>query len=207
MTLYPPGYSQLVYRIKQTLKALARRKQNRELPIRKWKITRGDKVQITSGRGKGGIGIVKRVNRKKNRLTIEGQALVKDTRKATETTKGSFIIRESPVHYSRVQLVDPVSGRATKMRWAFLEDGAKVRIAAKSGAIIPKPTILKVRLTSSHHTPSHHHHTIITPPLTLSLSLSTHQQIMGPKTFNALTDTDPSQALKMYAPHTLCTAV
>jgi len=29
----------------------------------------------------------------------------------------------------------------TRIKWGFLEDGTKVRIASKSGAIIPKPGI------------------------------------------------------------------
>jgi hypothetical protein len=29
----------------------------------------------------------------------------------------------------------------TRIKWGFLEDGTKVRIATKSGAIIPKPGI------------------------------------------------------------------
>lgn len=36
-------------------------------------------------------------------------------------------------------LIDPESGKATRVRYGFLEDGTKVRIAKKSGALIPKP--------------------------------------------------------------------
>mmetsp|Transcript_93739 Transcript_93739/g.268260 ORF Transcript_93739/g.268260 Transcript_93739/m.268260 type:complete len:145 (+) Transcript_93739:119-553(+) len=43
------------------------------------------------------------------------------------------------MHYSNVNLVDPVTGEATRVKRAYLEDGTKVRIAKRSGAIIEKP--------------------------------------------------------------------
>jgi len=47
--------------------------------------------------------------------------------------------QESPVHVSNVALIDPESGTPTRIRYGFLEDGSKVRISKKSGALIPKP--------------------------------------------------------------------
>jgi len=140
MTIYPPGFAQLTARIKTGLKE----KTKRRIPlIHKWRIKRGDKVMIISGKGKHGVGNVRRVLKHKNRLVVEGQALIKDTRKATENTKGSFILREQAVHYSNVKLIDPLKGVSTRFRYQHLEDGSKVRIARNSGAIIPDNPILK----------------------------------------------------------------
>ena len=36
-------------------------------------------------------------------------------------------------------MIDPESGKPTRIRYGFLEDGQKVRISKKSGALIPKP--------------------------------------------------------------------
>ena len=47
--------------------------------------------------------------------------------------------KESPVHVSNVSLIDPETVKPTRIRYGFLEDGTKVRIAKKSGAVIPKP--------------------------------------------------------------------
>jgi hypothetical protein len=47
--------------------------------------------------------------------------------------------QEKPIHVSNVSLIDPESGTPTRIKYAFLEDGAKVRISKKSGALIPKP--------------------------------------------------------------------
>lgn len=45
---------------------------------------------------------------------------------------------ERSIHYSNVNLVDPVTGFPTRVNYSFLEDGTKVRISKRSGAIIPK---------------------------------------------------------------------
>jgi hypothetical protein len=36
-------------------------------------------------------------------------------------------------------LIDPETAAPTRIKYGFLEDGSKVRIAKKSGALIPKP--------------------------------------------------------------------
>ncbi len=44
-----------------------------------------------------------------------------------------------PIHVSNVNLQDPETGKGTKVKYGFLEDGLKVRISKKSGSLIPKP--------------------------------------------------------------------
>jgi large subunit ribosomal protein L24 len=46
---------------------------------------------------------------------------------------------ERTLHYSKVNLVDPATGKPTRVYRKILEDGTKVRVAKKSGAIIPYP--------------------------------------------------------------------
>jgi len=47
--------------------------------------------------------------------------------------------KENPVHVSNVSLIDPETGMPTRINYGFLEDGTKVRISKRSGALIPKP--------------------------------------------------------------------
>lgn len=47
--------------------------------------------------------------------------------------------KEYPVHVSNVSLIDPEKNVPTRISYGFLEDGTKVRISKKSGALIPKP--------------------------------------------------------------------
>merc|ERR1712232_551921 len=73
------------------------------------------------------------VNRKADRVTIEGINL------GVKRMKGRSL------HYSNVNLVDPVTGLPTRVSKRYLEDGSKVRVSKRSGAVIPRPDILTVR--------------------------------------------------------------
>lgn len=64
-----------------------------------------------------------------------------------EDAGGIFSV-EAGVHYSNVNLVDPVTGKPTRIGMRFLEDGTKVRVAKRSGAVIPRPDdVLTIRKT------------------------------------------------------------
>ena len=80
------------------------------------------------------------LNRKTNQVTVAGANLkfkLVDDEEGTRRRK--TIRKEFPIHVSNVQLVDPSNNEPTKIRYAYLEDGTKVRVSKKSGAIIPKP--------------------------------------------------------------------
>eukprot|EP00352_Strombidinopsis_acuminata_P004711 CAMPEP_0176355110 /NCGR_PEP_ID=MMETSP0126-20121128/13060_1 /TAXON_ID=141414 ORGANISM="Strombidinopsis acuminatum, Strain SPMC142" /NCGR_SAMPLE_ID=MMETSP0126 /ASSEMBLY_ACC=CAM_ASM_000229 /LENGTH=78 /DNA_ID=CAMNT_0017707619 /DNA_START=285 /DNA_END=521 /DNA_ORIENTATION=+ len=49
------------------------------------------------------------------------------------------IQKEYPIHVSNVGLIDPELNRAVRVKNAYLEDGTKVRVSKKTGAVIPKP--------------------------------------------------------------------
>jgi len=106
--------------------------------IKTWKIFRGDLVQVMKGKDAGKQGYVKKVYRKKNRLFVEGCNLRRRMERSGNQ-QGSVVIKESPIHYSNVKLVDPKTGKPTKAGYKFLENGKKVRYAKVSGEIIPKP--------------------------------------------------------------------
>eukprot|EP00696_Hemimastix_kukwesjijk_P019111 gnl/Hemi2/8288_TR2858_c0_g1_i1.p1 gnl/Hemi2/8288_TR2858_c0_g1~~gnl/Hemi2/8288_TR2858_c0_g1_i1.p1 ORF type:complete len:191 (-),score=20.45 gnl/Hemi2/8288_TR2858_c0_g1_i1:197-769(-) len=111
--------------------------------IAKWKIVRGDKVEVMRGKDKGKQGVVKRVIRNVNCVQVEGLNLHKWTVKSTQDRKGGVFVREAPMNVASVALLDPVSNKPTRVAIRYLEDGSKVRVAKRSGAVIPKPDILK----------------------------------------------------------------
>ncbi|OAY65851.1 uncharacterized protein LOC109720701 [Ananas comosus] len=116
--------------------------------IKHWKILRGDNVMIIRGKDKGETGIIKRVIRSQNRVIVEGKNLVKKHIKQGQGHEGGIFSIEAPLHVSNVQVLDPVTGRPCKIGYKYLEDGAKVRVSRgqeASGAVIPRPEILKER--------------------------------------------------------------
>ena len=55
---------------------------------------------------------------------------------------------QTPIHYSNVRLVDPVTKQPVRVGWRFLEDGAKVRVTKggrASGSVVPRPEVLAQR--------------------------------------------------------------
>ncbi|WCJ31888.1 50S ribosomal protein L24 [Euphorbia peplus] len=118
--------------------------------IRHWKVLRGDNVMIIRGKDKGETGIIKRVIRSQNRVVVEGKNLIKKHIKGGEGHAGGIFTVEAPLHASNVQVVDPITGKPTKVGVRYLEDGTKVRVSrgqGASGSIIPRPDILKIRTT------------------------------------------------------------
>ena len=78
--------------------------------IHKWGLLTGDTVFVMSGGGKGVTGVVKKVLRKQNRVIVAGANFVKRHVRPSASSPGGVVPAESPIHVSRVALVDPVSG-------------------------------------------------------------------------------------------------
>ncbi|CDW80367.1 ribosomal protein l24 containing protein [Stylonychia lemnae] len=108
--------------------------------IKKWNIVRDDFVEVIAGKYKKSQGKVISVNRKTNTVIVQGVNL-----KYKRITDDEYVQRkktvqqEGPIHLSNVSLIDPETGKPTRITYGFLEDGSKVRVAKKSGALIPKP--------------------------------------------------------------------
>lgn len=113
-------------------------------PIKRWRILRGDFVEVISGHHTGQRGRVIEVVRASNRVVVEGVNMVK--KKVLQPGGYSKIYEtESPVYVSRVAVVCPKTDLPTRLTFAYTEDGTKVRVSKKSGSIIPRPEILRQR--------------------------------------------------------------
>lgn len=96
------------------------------------KIKKNDKVKVITGKDKGKIGKVLKVNTKDNRLLIENVNIVKRHSKPTSQNKqGGIIEREAPIHASNVKLMCGKCIQPVGIRKKVLEDGRKVRICKK----------------------------------------------------------------------------
>ncbi len=101
------------------------------------RIKKGDKVVVISGAAKGTQGEVLRVMPKENRAIVQGVAIAKrHTKPKGMGQPGGIVEREAAIHLSNIALIDPESNKATRIGFRVLDDGRKVRVARKSGALI-----------------------------------------------------------------------
>ena len=98
----------------------------------KFKIKKGDKVIVVTGRDKGKQGEVLEVLRAESRVRVQGINMVKRHRRATQTDAGGIGAMEASLHISNVAHIDPESGKATRVGYGR-KDGNKIRIARRSG--------------------------------------------------------------------------
>ena len=97
-------------------------------------IKKNDTVVVLAGEDKGKTGKVLKVLVEKNRAFVEGVNMVsKSTKPSAKNPQGGIVKQEAPIHISNLSLVDPKSGKATRVGIKVTEDGKKVRIAKKSG--------------------------------------------------------------------------
>lgn len=101
-----------------------------------FKIKKGDEVTVLTGRDKGKKGSVLKVMPKEDRVLVAGVNLVKRHQRAGRMEAAGIITKEAPIHVSNVALVDPKSGKPTRVGFKTLADGNKVRVAKKSGETI-----------------------------------------------------------------------
>lgn len=106
----------------------------------KMKIKKGDTVQVLSGKDKGKRGTVLRAIPIEGKVVVEGVAVAKKSQKPTqENQQGGFFNKEMPVDVSTVALIDPKTDTPTRVGIRVEDDGTKVRVAKKSGEVIPDP--------------------------------------------------------------------
>jgi len=100
------------------------------------KIRKGDKVVVLTGRDKGRSGEVIEVRPDDGVALVRGVNLVKRHQKQSQNQEGGIISKEGPIHLSNIAFADPKDGKATRIGWKIQKDGARVRIAKRSGAEI-----------------------------------------------------------------------
>ena len=97
-------------------------------------IKKNDTVVVLAGQDKGKTGKVLKVLVDENCALVEGVNMVsKSTKPSAKNPQGGIVKQEAPIHISNLSLVDPKSGKPTRVGIKVAEDGKKVRIAKKSG--------------------------------------------------------------------------
>jgi large subunit ribosomal protein L24 len=103
-------------------------------------VAKDDTVVVISGKDRGKMGRVLRVYPENRKVVVEHVNIVKrHTRpNPTKGVKGGILEKEGPIHASKVMVVDPRSGKPTRIGHKTLADGKKVRISRQSGEMIGK---------------------------------------------------------------------
>ena len=106
----------------------------KQQPSMKLHIKKGDMVQVIAGDNKGKQGKVLKVEVDKQRAIVEGVNLVKKaTKPNAQNPQGGIVEKEAPIHVSNMLVLDPKSGKPTKVGRKLGEKGKLVRYAKKSG--------------------------------------------------------------------------
>ena len=97
-------------------------------------IKKDDTVYVIAGDDKGKTGRVLKVIRDKNRAIVEGVNIItKATKPTAKYPQGGLIKTEAPIALSNINLIDPKSGKPTRIGTGKDEKGRKVRISKRSG--------------------------------------------------------------------------
>ena len=102
--------------------------------MNKFHIRKGDTVFVNAGEDKGKTGKVIRVIADKKRAVVEGLNIVSKNQKPNaKYPQGGIIKMEAPIHISNLNVVDPASGKPTRIGRKKNEEGKTIRYAKKSG--------------------------------------------------------------------------
>ncbi len=103
-------------------------------------IRKNDQVYVITGKDRGKTGRVMKVYPREQRVLVEGVNMVKKAVKANpaKKVKGGVVEREQPLHISNVAVVCPETNAPSRVGHKILQDGSRVRVAVKSGAVLDK---------------------------------------------------------------------
>lgn len=97
-------------------------------------IKKGDTVYVLAGEDRGKTGRVLKVLVTKQRAIVEGVNIVtKATKPSAKHPQGGLVKMEAPIHISNLSLLDPKSGKPTRIGRRRNDEGKLVRYAKKSG--------------------------------------------------------------------------
>ena len=97
-------------------------------------IKKGDTVYVNAGDDKGRTGKVLKVFVDERRAIVEGLNMVSKSQKpSAKNPQGGFVKQEAPIHISNLNVVDPKTGKPTRIGRKLNADGKLVRYAKKSG--------------------------------------------------------------------------
>ncbi len=103
----------------------------------KMHVQKDDVVQVISGSSKGTVAKVLQVIPKDSTIIVEGVNMkTKHIKPQADGESGQIIVREFPIHSSKVLLYSEKEKTASRSCYTFTDDGKKVRMLKKTGEIV-----------------------------------------------------------------------
>lgn len=100
-------------------------------------IKKGDSVKVIAGDSKGQEGKVLSIDKAKNRAFVEGVNLVsKHTKPNAKSPQGGIVKQEASVHVSNLMLIEPGTGKVTRIGRKLDDNKKIVRYSKKTGEVI-----------------------------------------------------------------------
>ena len=101
------------------------------------KIKKGDHVIVLAGKDKGATGQVIAAYPARDKVLVEGVNMIKKNKKVTNpggrnANEGGIVTQEAPIHVSNVAVLDS-SGKRTRLGFRTNDEGAKTRVARRTG--------------------------------------------------------------------------
>jgi len=103
------------------------------------KIRKGDDVIVRTGKDKGKSGRVTQVLQN-NKVLVEGINQAKKTQRANPNTgtEGGILAKDMPIDISNIGIYNPVTKKADRIGFKFLEDGKKVRYFKSTNEVVDR---------------------------------------------------------------------
>ncbi|MFS8616167.1 MAG: 50S ribosomal protein L24 [Solitalea sp.] len=110
------------------------RKKNKQPKLH---LKKGDQVRIITGNDKGKEGKVLQVLPDKMRAFVEGANIItKHTKPSAQNPNGGIVKQEAAIHISNLMVIDPKTGKPSRVGRRLNDDGKLERFAKKSGEVI-----------------------------------------------------------------------
>ncbi|MFA7277704.1 MAG: 50S ribosomal protein L24 [Candidatus Gracilibacteria bacterium] len=100
------------------------------------KLKLNDNVIVISGKDKGKKGKIMKLDNAKNTIVVEKINIRTRHMKKTQTEPGQIVKYEGPINASNVQVLDPKTGKPTRVGYKVV-GGEKIRFAKASGEPLP----------------------------------------------------------------------
>lgn len=101
------------------------------------KLKVNDEVIVTTGRNAGKSGKILSVNRKTNKVLVEGVNEVKRSIKPSQQNpEGGFATKNLPLDASNVSLISPKTKKPTKVKFVVGKDNKTTRVSKACGAVL-----------------------------------------------------------------------